>query len=98
MGIDAALVFAVFLLIQKITAVLLFASVGTMYGFFFLCGLLLILGCDKQHCYRYVHKYASSFAGQILKNKNAESKKCIFHILRENCQFAFEQDIPNLNT
>lgn len=35
--IDAALVFAVFLLIQKITAVLLFASVGTMYGFFFLC-------------------------------------------------------------
>lgn len=33
--IDAALVFAVFLLIQKITAVLLFASVGTMYGFFF---------------------------------------------------------------
>ena len=36
MGIAAALVFAVFLLIQKITAVLLFASGGTMYGFFLL--------------------------------------------------------------
>ena len=35
-GIAAALVFAVFLLIQKITAVLLFASGGTMYGFFLL--------------------------------------------------------------
>ena len=65
---------------------------------FFLCGLLLIWGCDKQHCYRHVHKYASSFAGQILRNKNAESKKCVFHILIENCQFAFQQDIPNLNT
>ena len=35
-GIAVALVFAVFLLIQKITAVLLFASGGTMYGFFLL--------------------------------------------------------------
>ena len=62
------------------------------------CGLLLILACDKQHCYGHVHKYASSFAGQILTNKNAESKKCLFHVLMVNCQFAFQQDIPNLNT
>ena len=34
MGIAAGLVFAVLLLIQKITAVLLFVSVITVYGFF----------------------------------------------------------------
>lgn len=46
----------------------------------------------------FVCKYLSHFAGRTSRGGNAGTQKCIFYILIENLQFAFQEDIPNLNT